>query len=128
MSERKHVHIQSVDSIGHLVDRLVVENIKLAEFTRRIEVEQRKDDCDTNLVNRLYTGLRLANEARAYIKNSIDECISRAINAGEYHILREVRTHRLPTHEEADENLQLPTVVGQDVHERAAELLENDKG
>lgn len=90
------MYTQNVDSFSHLVDRLCVENIKLADFVRRLEIEQKKDEPDLALVSGLYKGVRLANESRASVKNHLDRMLSEAINSGRYDVLSEQRTFRLP--------------------------------
>lgn len=106
MSYTGILYTQNIDSFSHLMDRLVVENIKLADYVRRMEMEQEKPDEERNLklIDRLYRGLRLANEARASAKNKLDQLLSKVIAAGEYHVLSEVRTFRLPG--DTRENIQ----------------------
>jgi hypothetical protein len=88
------IFIQSVDSMGHLIDRLVVENIKLYDFQRRIEIEQAviEGERDNKAISDLYRKTCCANEARAAVKNKIDNLLSEAIRAGDYRIMQETRT------------------------------------
>lgn len=91
------LYVQNINSFSHLLDRLCIENIKLGDFTRRLELEQRKgDQADTNLVNNLYRSMRLANESRGYVKNAIDKLLHKVIASGRYETLEEIRTHALP--------------------------------
>ncbi len=98
MSYTGTLYTQNIDSFAHLIDRLVVENIKLADFVRRLEMEQESPNGERDLkrIDRLYKGLRGANEARASAKNHLDKLLSDVMAAGEYHVLSEVRTFRLP--------------------------------
>ena len=91
------LYVQNINSFSHLLDRLCIENIKLGDFTRRLELEQRKGtNADTNLVNNLYRSMRLANESRGYVKNAIDKLLHTVIKSGKYETLEEIRTHILP--------------------------------
>lgn len=98
MSYTGRLYTQNIDSFSHLVDRLIVENIKLADYVRRMEMEQEKPDGerDLKLIDSLYRGLRLANEARASAKNHLDQLLSKVMASGQYHVLSEIRTFRLP--------------------------------
>jgi len=103
MSYEDKLYVQNVNSFSHLLDRLTVENIKLADFVRRMEIEQSRDKEDLEAINRLYKGLRLANEARAAVKNKLDQLLSDVMKAGCYHVLSEQRTFRLPTDSNNDD-------------------------
>ncbi len=101
------VYVQNVNSFSHLLDRLCIENIKLADFVRRLELEQRKGDlCDPEVVNRLYRSTRLSNEARSYVKNQIDQLLSDVMKSGEYNTLEEMRTALLPNDKSEDVHKQ----------------------
>lgn len=91
------LYVQNINSFSHLLDRLCIENIKLGDFTRRLEIEQNKGK-DTNLetINKLYRSMRLSNESRGYVKNCIDKLLHTIIKDGEYNTLEEIRTHVLP--------------------------------
>lgn len=96
MINNPKLHVQNVNSFSHLLDRLCIENIKLGDFTRRLELEQRKDNADLELINNLYRGMRLSNETRAYLKNQLDKLLHDVIADGKYDTLEEIRTHVLP--------------------------------
>jgi len=108
---KNKLYIQNVDSFSHLLDRLCIENIKLADFVRRIEFEQRNDSQDLELIDRLYRGLKLANESRSHIKNKLDKFLHDVINEGNYRVLEEVRTAVLP--EDQDEANLEERIMGQ---------------
>ena len=100
----KKMYVQNTDSFSHLVDRLIVENLKLADFVRRLEIcleKPRSKERDDEM-NNLYAGLRLANESRAAQKNALDKLLSQVMADGEYHVLGEMRTFALP--EDVTEN------------------------
>lgn len=93
-----NLYVQNVNSFSHLLDRLCIENIKLGDFTRRLEIEQNKGkDANLEIINNLYRGMRLANETRAYVKNQLDKLLHNVMETGKYNTLEEVRTHVLDT-------------------------------
>jgi len=96
MANLDRVYAGNVNSFGHLLDRLVVENIKLTNFLKRMEAEQRKEKPDSDLIVRLDLGHRKSNEARSVIKNEIDRLLSDVMAAGEYRIIEETRTWTTP--------------------------------
>jgi hypothetical protein len=91
----KNLRIHNTNSLSHFIDRLVVENIKLYDYQRRIEVEISREEVDHKLVTTLYQSCFLANEARAAAKNEIDKVLSESFKAGAYDTLGETRTFKL---------------------------------
>lgn len=88
----------NLDSMSHFIDRLIVENIKLYDFQRRIEVEyDRGKDRDDKKIASLYQSTIHSNEARAMAKNKIDSTIAEALQCGSYSVITETRTFNVPT-------------------------------
>ncbi len=122
-----NTHTQNVDSFGHLVDRLIVENLKLADFVRRLEIATEEDSTEENLreVKSLYTKLRLANESRSACKNALDKLLSDVVRAGDYSVLEEMRTFSLPGDVKENNPLRLRT-PDSDPHDSVAGMLKRD--
>ncbi len=106
------IYAGNVNSFGHLLDRLVVENIKLTNFLTRMQQEQRQEKPDAELIARLDLGHRKSNECRSVVKNELDNLLSDVMNAGHYRIIEETRTWI--TKNEADD----PTTVDVDFKEK----------
>jgi hypothetical protein len=94
----KNLKTHNLDSMSHFIDRLIVENIKLYDFQRRIEVEYDKGaDRDDKAIASLYQSTINANEARAMAKNKIDFTLAEALKCGSYSVITETRTFSVPT-------------------------------
>jgi hypothetical protein len=116
------MYIQNVDSFSHLIDRLIVENLKLADFVRRLEIETAKEVPDHPGVTRLYASLRLANESRAACKNGLDNLLMKVVKEGSYEVLNEMRTFRLPTESDSEVPLRFND-HDSDLHDKAEDFL-----
>ena len=87
-----------VESIGFLVDRLVIANLKCHQMNhRQIEIEKLENPTseEHHEHTKLARDTRIVNEERVALKNAIDEKLKAIIEAGEYPYTAEVRTYQL---------------------------------
>ena len=79
----------SIDSIGELIDRLVIENVKIFDLRDKMESsETDKDRVD------FYRKMMLCNENRALIADELDKKVSRVVEGKEKNIfIRRIRTY-----------------------------------
>ena len=79
----------SIDSIGELIDRLVIENVKI--FDLRDKMGASEGDTDKW---RLYRKMMLCNENRALIADELDKKVARVVDGREQNIfIKRIRTY-----------------------------------
>ena len=77
-------------SIGDLVDKLVIENIKIYNLREKLLT---KNPSDKKYVD-IYTKMMVMVENRAIISNSLDDKINKVVNDEEENIfLKRIRTY-----------------------------------
>jgi len=77
-------------SIGDLIDKLVIENIKLFTLRERLHTEQLSDKEGTKLYNKVLA----LNENRTIICDRLDEKVKNVISGKEKNvILKKIRTY-----------------------------------
>jgi hypothetical protein len=79
-------------SIGDLVDKLVIENIKIFNIREKIHNEDLPDEEKVNLNNTMI----ILNENRGTISDYLDDKVSRVISGKEKNtILKKIKTYDL---------------------------------
>lgn len=78
-------------SIGDIIDKLVIENIKLFTLREKLHTEKLSDDEYANL----YDKIMILNENRGIICNHLDEKINSVTSGKEKNvILKKIKTYR----------------------------------
>lgn len=78
-------------SIGDLVDKLVIENIKI--FTLRDKIHASNDD---NEIVKLTETMMVLNENRGIIANFLDEKVNNVVDGNEKNvILKKIKTYNV---------------------------------
>ena len=84
--------IPNVDTLSTLIDRLIIENHKIAFFENDKWAELQKPNPDLEKIKNYDIQMRQASESRSALKNKIDETFREAIETGKYEYIRESRT------------------------------------
>lgn len=82
-------------SIGELVDKLTIENIKCSRFNHEMIELKNNEPINLQRIGELQISLMAANEQRVRLKNEINLRIDDAIRRGGIGINKETRTYRL---------------------------------
>jgi hypothetical protein len=82
-------------SIGELIDKLSIENIKCHAANERILAERRKAHPDAQFISNQEFVARTAGEQRVRLKNEINRRIVEAIRRGGFETAPEARTYDL---------------------------------
>lgn len=80
-------------SVGELIDKLCVENIKCHFFNHAIEAEQAKPNPDHQKISELLLYSQRANEQRVRLRDAINKQLAEAINAGHMDYAPTARTY-----------------------------------
>jgi hypothetical protein len=83
-------------SIGELIDRLSIENLKCAHANHEILSERRKSDPDHARISELEFKARKAGEQRVRLRDEINQRLAEAIERGRIGHAPDVRTYELP--------------------------------
>jgi hypothetical protein len=84
-----------MNSIGDLIDKLVIENIKI--FTIREKLHS-KDTTEEDYVT-LTNNMMILNENRGVISNYLDEKVERVVNGQEKNlVLKKIKTYNIHKH------------------------------
>jgi hypothetical protein len=84
-----------MNSIGDLIDKLVIENIKIFTLREKLHSEGISDEEYINLTN----NMMLLNENRSTISNYLDEKIDRVVSKKEKNtILKKIKTYNIHKH------------------------------
>lgn len=86
--------IPNVNTFADLIDRLMVEILKLSVFENRKSEEQVKRNPDAELIMKWDRLSREACELRSALKNEINKLLSEIVNTGTYEVMREPRTFK----------------------------------
>lgn len=80
-------------SIGELIDKLSIENIKCYHVNTMVLTERKKDNPDHVLISSCEAKARTAGEQRVRLRNEIDKRLSEAITRGSIGAAADVRTY-----------------------------------
>lgn len=83
-------------SIGELVDKLSIENIKCYDANTAILRERHSGNPDVALISQLEFKARTAGEQRVRLKDEINRRIAEAVDRGRIGVAPEVRTYSMP--------------------------------
>lgn len=82
-------------SIGELIDKLSIENIKCYDANTRILAERKKEKPNHALISQLELSARLAGEQRVRLRDEINRRLAEALKRGEIGSAPEIRTYDL---------------------------------
>lgn len=82
-------------SIGELIDKLTIENIKCSRFNHEMIELKKQEPVNLEKIGLLQINLMLANEQRVRLKNEINTRINEAIKRGGINVNHEIRTYKL---------------------------------
>lgn len=82
-------------SIGELIDKLSIENIKCYHANTMVLAEREKDSPSAELVSSLESKARRSGEQRVRLRDEINRRLSEAIKRGSIGAASEVRTYDL---------------------------------
>jgi len=82
-------------SIGELIDKLSIENIKCHHANEEILAERRKYKPNTNRISELEYKARKAGEQRVRLRDEINRRLAEAIKRGGFSHAPDVRTYEL---------------------------------
>jgi len=84
--------IPNVDTFSCLIDRLIIENHKIAFLENNKWTEQHTDNPDQEKITKWDKAMRTASETRSALKNKIDLLLKECVESGRYDFLSESRT------------------------------------
>lgn len=84
--------IPNLDTFSAIVDRLIIEVSKVADFENKKRQENLKPNPDIAKIAQWDHASREANECRAALKSRLDELFAECIRTGKYETLSEART------------------------------------
>jgi hypothetical protein len=82
-------------SIGELIDKLSIENIKCSYANMRILEERAKPNPDATIISEMELKARTSGEQRVRLKDEINLRIAEAVQRGSIGVAPEVRTYKL---------------------------------
>lgn len=82
-----------IESIGFLIDRLVIANIKIARWNHEKLEERKREKPDLKKLDELQRKVDYTNEERVALKNAIDLKLKHIIETGKYDYQEEKRTY-----------------------------------
>ena len=82
-------------SIGELIDKLSIENIKCYDANTKVISERKKEFPNPNHISKWEYQARTAGEQRVRLKEEINRRLAEAINRGDIGVSSEVRTYEL---------------------------------
>lgn len=80
-------------SIGELMDKLSIENIKCYDANNKIMAERRKEKPDVGLIAELEHKARNAGEQRVRLRDAVNQRICEALERGKIFAATDVRTY-----------------------------------
>lgn len=86
------IKIPNIDTLSCLIDRLIIENHKIAFLENKKWDEQNTKNPDSKKITTWDKAMRIASESRSAIKNKIDELFKECIEQGKYEYIKETRT------------------------------------
>lgn len=84
--------IPNLDTFSAVIDRLIIEVLKLHDFEHLKRDEHLKDNPDPDKIAQWDKASRVACETRSALKNYLDDMFERAVKDGDYTSLTEERT------------------------------------
>jgi hypothetical protein len=84
----------TICSIGELIDKLSIENIKCYHVNNEVMEERQKDNPDPIKIADCEAAARIAGEQRVKLKNEINVRINDAIRRGGIKVASEIRTYK----------------------------------
>lgn len=82
-----------IESIGFLIDRLIIANIKISRWNHEKLEERKKGNPDLEKLDELQKKVDYTNEERVALKNAIDRKLKYIIETGKYDYQEEKRTY-----------------------------------
>lgn len=83
-------------SIGELIDKLSIENVKCYDSNSKILDERRRDSPDYARISDLEFKARKAGEQRVRLRDEINRRLAEAIKRGGFASAPDARTYELP--------------------------------
>lgn len=83
----------AICSIGELVDKLSIENIKCAHANQTVMVERKKSEPSAKTIADMELLARTSGEQRCRLKNEINRRLDEAIRRGGINTPQEARTY-----------------------------------
>jgi hypothetical protein len=80
-------------SIGELIDKLSIENIKCYDANRKILEERAKDNPDHVFISKTEFNARKAGELRVALRNEINKRLAEALTRGTINHAPDARTY-----------------------------------
>lgn len=84
--------IPNVDTFSCLIDRLIIENHKIAFFENKKWEEQHKEKPNQEQIVTWDKAMRSASEVRSALKTRLDILLKECVESGKYDFLSESRT------------------------------------
>lgn len=84
-----------VCSIGELIDKLSIENIKCHHANMMILKERQKEKPNADVIGQFELNARLAGEQRVRLRDEINRRLAEAIERGKIEYAPEVRTYKI---------------------------------
>jgi transcriptional regulatory protein LevR len=84
--------IPNVDTFSCLIDRLIIENHKIAYLENTKWAEQHTEKPDKEKITNWDKAMRTASETRSALKNRLDSLLKECVESGRYDFLAESRT------------------------------------
>lgn len=109
------IRIPNINSLADLIDRLIVELLKLSFFENSKRQEHSKKNPDYKLIAEYDNKSRDCCELRSLIKNEINRLMEEIILSGDYRTIKEPRTFT-PTQK------TIPDILEEMCKERARSL------
>lgn len=82
-------------SIGELIDKLSIENIKCSRFNHLILDERKKEKPNHNQISEWERLMRLAGEQRVRLKDELNRRLDDALRRGSISCTKEARTYNV---------------------------------
>jgi len=82
-------------SIGELIDKLSIENIKCYDANNKIIAERKKEKPDHVYISSLEFKARTSGEQRVRLRDEINKRLAEALNRGTMGCSKDVRTYEL---------------------------------
>ncbi len=84
-------------SIGELMDKLSIENIKCYDANNKILAERAKAEPNNELISNLEFKARKSGEQRVRLRDEINLRVAEAVSRGSINTASEIRTYDLTT-------------------------------
>lgn len=82
-----------VCSIGELIDKLTIENIKCYDANNKVMAERKMPEVSHERISRLEASARTSGEQRVRLRDEINRRLAEAISRGGFNTTKEVRTY-----------------------------------